>query len=345
MTKISLNDLINPKKLHHSLKINEKFTNLELFNFLKKMILIRQAEKKLAAEKKAGNIIGPVHLTIGQEAVAVGISNSIKKYDRIFGGHRSHSQVLSLGANLESFFAEILGRKNGLSKGMGGSMHLWDKRNGFYGSVPIVSGTVSIAAGSALASKMDKKKDIAIAYMGDSAMEEGVVHETLNIASLMQLPIIFVVENNLFGSHLHINQRQPLISTTRFAESNNIESILVDGNDVIQVATASEKLIKNARNYNKPAFIEAITYRWLGHVDWREDIDVGVNRSKKDLENWKKRDPIKRLKEGMIEHGILNLSEYNKILSSTNKKIDKAWGKALKAKYPSNSDLLRNVYQ
>ncbi len=339
-----INALINSEKYNEALNLIGGYKKDELINFLKKMILIRLSEQKLADEKKKGTIGGPVHLAAGQEAISVGVLYNYRNGDKVFGGHRSHAQVLSLGSNLESFFSEILGKKNGLSGGMGGSMHLWDSPHGFYGSVPIVSGTVPLALGAALASKMDEKNEVAFAFFGDSALEEGVVQECFNIASLMKLPIIFVVENNLYGSHMHITERQSGISGMRFAKANNINSKLLDGNNVIQIAIESNELIKRARKYNEPGFIEAITYRWFGHVDWREDIDVGVNRSQEELINWKKRDPIKRLKDTMLSNSLISENSYNDIYKFQVNAITKAWTHSLQNSYPNKKELLDNVY-
>ena len=162
-------------------------------------------------------------------------------------------------------------------------MHLIDKSKGFYGSVPIVSGTVPLAVGAGLACKMQKTSNVAVSYFGDGALEEGVVHESLNLASLYKLPVIFIVENNLFASHMHISLRQPNLSTTRFAVANNIPFEIIDGNNITDVSKAAKNAIKITRSGEGPFFIEAITYRWNGYVDWRDDIDVGIQRSKEDL--------------------------------------------------------------
>lgn len=340
-----INDLINSKKFNEIIEIDKNFDKTNLISLLESMLTIRLIEQKLAKEKESGTIGGPIHLGVGQEAIAAGVSLNLKKTDRVFGAHRSHSHLISLGADIKNFFAEILGRSTGLSKGMGGSMHLWDKPNGFYGSVPIVAGTVPLALGAGFAAKMDSNEDVAIAYLGDSALEEGVVHETLNAASLMNIPIIFIVENNLFGSHMHISQRQPRVNLTRFAKAHDIDFRLVDGNNVFELHTASKELINNARKKNKPGFLEAITYRWYGHVDWREDIDVGVNRSFEDLANWKKRDPIKRLKESMIKKNIITINVFEKIILKISDIVETSWDEALKEPFPESSNLLKYVYR
>ncbi len=305
---------------------------------------IRKAEVKLAEMRRDGFIGGPIHLGVGQEAVAVGIANSLTKADRVFGAHRSHSHVLSTGAPVKKLFAEILGKETGLSKGMGGSMHLWDAPNGFYGSVPIVAGTVPLALGAGLGAKLQNTSDVAVAYLGDGAVEEGVVNESLNLASVQNIPVVFVVENNLFASHMDLDKRQPSPFTCRFAVANNIEYALVDGNNITEVNQVAARLIENCRQGKGPVFIEAITYRWYGHVDWREDIDVGVNRSEKDVAAWKKRCPIARLEKALINNGILSDDKLIALEKSLDDEITSAWQFALDSKYPCKNALLERVY-
>ena len=341
--KNDLKNLFDSKKYQDPIIIkNEKVETLK--QMLSLMLLIRKTEQQLAWGKKNNLIGGPVHLGVGQEAIAVGVSQNLKKTDRVFGAHRSHSHLLALNQNFYKLFAEVLGKKTGFSRGMGGSMHLYDQPSGFYGSVPIVAGTVPLAVGAAMAAKLNKKKDIAVAYIGDGAVEEGVVQESFNLAKVQQSPILFVIENNLFASHMYITQRQPSKIISRFALANKIPYQLVDGNDVISVSKTSKKLIDQIRSGKGPALIEFITYRWYGHVDWREDIDVGVKRSLKDVANWKKRDPILRLSKSMIKNKIWN----KKKEISLNKKIDNdikiSWKKAMNDPYPSSDATLKYVF-
>ena len=223
-------------------------------------------------------------------------------------------------------------------------MHLWSQAKGFYGSVPIVAGTVPLAVGAGIAANFQKKGDIAVAYLGDGAIEEGVVHESLNFARIQNAPVLFVVENNLFASHMHISQRQPLNSIARFAEANDINHGVIDGNDVISISHTSQAFIAKARSGAGPSLIEAITYRWYGHVDWREDIDVGVNRSSSDLNNWRKRDPIQRLMRSLSEIGKFTLKDASDLESIIQHEIDIAWEAALLAPYPKISSILDRVY-
>jgi TPP-dependent pyruvate/acetoin dehydrogenase alpha subunit len=342
-SKNELNGLEVPTEFNHPLDISNKDPGL-LKSFLSRMILIRQVEHHIALSRKNGLIRGPVHLGAGQEAIAVGVSKHLYSSDRVFGAHRSHAHLLALNPNFYKLFAEVLGKKTGFSKGMGGSMHLWDKHSGFYGSVPIVSGTVSLAVGAAIAAKLQKNNSVSIVYVGDGAMEEGVVHESLNLARIHDAPVVFIVENNLFASHMHISLRQSSNLTSRFSIANHIPHNLVDGNNIVEVSNAAEELINNARNGDGPGFLELVTYRFYGHVDWRDDVDVGVKRSLEDIDNWKARDPILRLSIAMINAGIWSIDQEDSIKNQLDHDIKTAWEKAMNDPYPEKSSILNNVY-
>ena len=338
-----LKDFSDPKKYKSPLLIKD-YNSDDLKKMLKTMLLIRKTEQQLAFGRKEGLIGGPVHLGVGQEAIAVGVSVNLKTTDRVFGAHRSHSHLLALNPDIHKLFAEVLGKITGFSKGMGGSMHLFDQSNGFYGSTPIVAGTVPLAVGAGLASKMKNLNDIAVSYIGDGAVEEGVVHESFNLAKVLNAPVLFVIENNLFASHMHISQRQPSDMISRFAISNFIPHKLIDGNDVVSVAKSSKELIQNIRNNKGPAILELVTYRWYGHVDWREDIDVGVSRSVEDIKNWKERDPVYRLSQSMINSKIWTKDEEAKLNNEIDSEIKISWEKAINDPYPSKDKILNLVY-
>jgi TPP-dependent pyruvate/acetoin dehydrogenase alpha subunit len=338
-----LGDLADPTKYRQPIDIAGE--NVEsLRRQLGAMLRIRMVEQHLAAMRRDGLIGGPVHLGVGQEAIAVGVSASLTAADQVFGAHRSHSHLLALGSSVHGLFAEVLGKETGLSRGMGGSMHLWDGPRGFAGSVPIVAGTVPLAVGAGLASKLKRAGSVSVSYLGDGAIEEGAVHESLNLASVMRLPVLFVLENNLFSSHMHISLRQPRGSTARFAEASDIAFEVIDGNDVVTVRKAAAALIERARKGGGPGFLEAVTARWYGHVDWRDDIDVGVNRSASDVENWRRRDPIARLRQALVNQGAPAEQWQREIESSLGQEINDAWTRALADPYPPESALLDHVY-
>lgn len=342
MVQHNFNDLIDPSCLHAPVVLDPAMANLYIKQ-LRLMVLIRKAEEKIADGVINKDIKCPCHLGIGQEAIAVGISSQIRSSDRVFGAHRSHTHFLSLGGSVYHLFAEVLGKVTGCSKGMGGSMHLIDKGIGFHGSVPIVGATVPIATGAALAALKDNNGDVAVSYFGDGAIEEGAVQESFNLAAVMKLPIIFVCENNLFSSHLHINLRQPHNSTARFAEAHNITYDVVDGNDIELMNRTAKQAVNFCRERKGPYFIEAVTYRWRGHVGPSEDIDVGVKR-KDDLDLWKKRDPIKRLLDALIDKHLFDLDQFDMLNESVQLEIDDAWNQAMSDPYPNNEQLMETVY-
>ena len=319
-----------------NIELGNQNTN-DLLKYFISMTRIRAVEKKLARAREAGVIKGPVHLGVGQEAIAVGVSSGLRKSDFVFGAHRSHAHALALGSSPRGLFAETLGLSTGLSGGNGGSMHLWDGPNGFMGSVPIVGGSISLAVGAGMAARRNGQGAIAVVYLGDGACEEGVFHESLNLASVTQSSILFVVENNQFASHMHWSERQPMAFNSRFAEAHGIPYQVIDGNNVVEVSNVSNKLIKSIRGGGGPKLLEAITYRWYGHVDWREDVDVGVDRSKEQIESWKQKDPIRRLRQAVCDAGIMNEKKLQILTDQEQENIDQDWSDALTDPHPEKS--------
>jgi TPP-dependent pyruvate/acetoin dehydrogenase alpha subunit len=339
----TLGVLGDPEQMNGPLDLKGYSSN-QLISALYDMSLIRVVEEVIAEMVVSGDVKCPAHLTIGQEAASVGIAAHLRQSDRAFGCHRSHGHYLAMGGSMQGIMDEVLGKGTGCSKGMGGSMHLTAKEVGFYGSVPIVAGTVPLAVGAGLAAKKDGNGDIGIAFFGDGACEEGVVHESLNAASTLDIPVLFVVENNLFSSHMDIHLRQPTDRTARFAEANGVTSVTLDGNDVVQMMNVVGELIKDMRENPKPVFVEAITYRWRGHVGPNEDIDVGLRRSTTELNAWKGRDPIRRLVDALIAEGHYSQNEFEAMQTKIRKDVDIARDAAYAAPYPNEELLLEAVY-
>ena len=310
---------------------------------LERMWMIRLAEERIGDGVKDGTIRCPCHLAIGQEAPPVGISMHLRATDRVFGAHRSHGHFLALTADLHGLFAETLGKETGVSKGMGGSMHLTARDHGFYGSVPIVGATIPIAVGAGLAARMDGRGDIAVSYFGDGATEEGVFHESMNLAATLKAPTLFVCENNLFSSHLHIGLRQPNDSVVRYAEAHHVPSATVDGNDVVEISRVAGQAIARMRESGGPFFLECVTYRWRGHVGHREDEDVGVMR-KDDLVAWKKRDPIARLQRALEQAEVLSGKDAAAMVERLRADVEAAWTRALTDPFPALEALLDRTW-
>lgn len=315
-----------------------------LHAFLRAMLSIRIVEEVVAGLVERGLARAPCHLGIGQEAIAVGVSAHVTPSDRVFGGHRSHAHYLALGGDVYRLLAEILGKEDGTSRGMGGSMHLLGREVGFHGSVPLVGATIPIAVGAALAAKMDGGSSIAVSYFGDGASEEGVFHESLNLASVLRLPILFVCENNLYSSHLDIGLRQPSDRVARYGEAHRVESLTVDGNDVVAVEGAARELIQRARRGEGPGFLEAVTYRHRGHVGPREDVDVGIRRSLSVIRAWKRRDPIDRLAAAMTKRGLLTAGGLEELAAGLRAEIGQECRRAEAAEFPPSSALLERVF-
>ncbi len=270
------------------------------------MVLIRRAEETIAELIESGEARGPCHLAIGQEAVAAGVSAALHTDDTVWGGHRSHGHYLAKGGSLEGLLAEVLGRATGCSRGRGGSMHLIAPEQGILGTVPIVAATVPLAAGAAMAYKLRGERRIAVAVFGDGAIEEGTVHESMNLAALYRLPVVLVCENNLYASHMHWSDRRVADNLYRAGEFHSIPGERVDGNDVRAVYAAAQAAVERARAGNGPGLLECRTFRWRGHVGASADLDVGAGR-REDRDEWVAKDPVGRAEIELREGGARDL--------------------------------------
>ena len=224
------------------------------YDLIKKMLYIRLVEEKIRFEYVKQEMRCPIHLSIGQESATVAVCNSLRKSDKIFTNHRCPAHYLAKNGNLEKMIAELYGRKTGCCKGRGGSMHLFDNENGIPLSIPIVGSAIPIAVGSALQSKLDGTKCVNVVFFGDGAVEEGTFHESLNFASLNNLPIIFVCENNLYSVYTNISERQPRRNISKLAESHNIKSFNYQGYKTLEMYSSIKKIIKNVEINRVPFF-------------------------------------------------------------------------------------------
>lgn len=310
------------------------------------MVKIRKFEERLAEllllpQKE---IFTPCHLYIGQEAVATGVSTALKIEDYVFSTHRSHGHFIAKGGDLKVLMAEIYCKKTGCSKGKGGSMHVASPDVGLPGSSAIVGGTIPIAAGAALAFSMQNKNTVSVAFFGDGAPHEGVFYETLNFASLKKLPVIFVCENNLYCTHLRISATLADTSIYKKAEAFGMRGIRIDGNNVMEVYSVAKKTIQDARSGKGPTLIEAMTYRWRGHVGPYDDLDKGL-RSKEELDHWMNRCPIKMLEKYLLQRGIMSEHKRDQINKAVSKEVEDAVKFAKESPYPDESDLLSDVFK
>jgi pyruvate dehydrogenase E1 component alpha subunit len=264
-----------------------------------KMLLIRCIEKQLSEDFKAGQLPGAVHLYVGQEAVAVGMCQHLSDTDWITGTHRGHGHYLAKGGDPKAMLAEIYGRENGICKGMGGSMHVADFSLGIVGANGIVGGGLGITAGAALAAKLDKKGQVAVCFFGDGAANQGVFMETLNVSTLWKLPMIFMCEHNTYSEFSPTDTVTAGELADR-AKAFGMPTTVVDGNDVTKVWQAAGTAVARARNGEGPSFIEARTYRIHGHIEAEVHFLSSTYRDDEEIEQWRKRDPIDRLRTQIL---------------------------------------------
>jgi len=280
----------------------------EWTEILRQMILVRRFEEATEREFRKGKIGGYLHVYIGQEAVASGILTALRKDDIVFAGYRDHAHTLVLGSDPKRIMAELFGKRTGLSKGKGGSMHLFDVEHGFYGGYGIVGGHLTLATGAAYALRYNDTQRVCICYFGDGAMNIGSFHEAMNMAGLWgkqgMCPIIFVIENNGYAMGTSIERHSALVDLAARVRAYNIPTEKVDGQDVFAVRGVADRIVAQVRETGKPYCIEAVTYRFSGHG--AADI-LQPYRSKDEVEQHKHRDPIAILRKRLGE--ICDLSD------------------------------------
>lgn len=306
------------------------------------MVRIRRTEEKLTELYTAGHIAAPIHLSIGQEAVAVGVMAALKPEDKIVSTHRCHGHYLAKGGDMKRMFAEILGKATGCCSGRGGTMHIFDEKAGHVVSTPLVGASISFAVGLALSFKMKGEDKIAAAFFGDGAVEEGIFWESINFASVHKLPVLFVCENNLYATHSPILARQPSDKITPRVEPHLFDVSdayrIADANNVLLAVNIAQEAVEKVRK-GRPCFIEARTYRFKEHWGVGEDWDLGY-RSKAELDYWLARCPIKQLREFLMEKGLA-LSDFEKMEVSVKNEIEEAVKFAFESPEPMLENLIK----
>lgn len=287
------------------------------------MLKIRRVEERIVALYPEQEMRCPVHLCIGQEAVAAGVTRNLSPNDLVLSNHRAHGHYLAKGGDLKKMFAEMYGKSTGCCQGRGGSMHLIDLSVNFLGSTPIVGGTIPVATGVAFAEKLQKRKTVSVCFFGDAAVEEGVFHESVNFAALKKLPVLFVCENNLYSVYTPLSERQPKREIYKLAAGYGILSLKADGNDVLKVYETTQQALKKVRAGGGPAFLEFTTYRWREHCGPNYDNDLGY-RSEKEFKTWKKKCPIERFRKYLLEKRVLTLKDLDVLENDIKRDIDAA---------------------
>ena len=312
-------------------------------SLFKSMLRIRMVEERLASLYSEQEMRCPMHLCIGQEAIAVGVSHALIKDDKVFSNHRAHGHYLAKGGDLLAMIAELYGRDIGCCGGRGGSMHMIDLSVGFMGATPIVGGTVPLAVGSAWASKLMNDRLVTTVYFGDGCFEEGVLHESMNFAALHQLPVLFVCENNDFSVYTKLELRQPKRPIFKVAEAHSIKSQKADGNDIELVHKISSDAVAEIRNGSGPQFLEFSAYRWREHCG--PDFDDHLNyRTYEEVEVGKKACPVARYQEQLLKNGDLTDQMIGEVSEKIEIEISQVFQKAKAARFPDFIDAMKHQY-
>jgi acetoin:2,6-dichlorophenolindophenol oxidoreductase subunit alpha len=308
----------------------------------RQMVRIRLFEEQVNELYTRALMPGLAHLYIGEEAVAVGICEALKKTDYVTSTHRGHGHCLAKGATPDRMFAELLGKEAGYCRGKGGSMHIADPATGNLGANAIVGGSAGIATGAALTAKRLKTDQVAVCFFGEGALGQGVLYEVMNLAALYKLPVIYACENNLYTEYTHFSETTAgdiLARGTAFG----VHSESVDGQDVRAVHAAAQKLVGRARQGEGPALLVCNTYRYTGHHVG--DINREYYRSKQEEQEWKtKRDPIKNMGAWLVSQKLVNASELQKIETEVGEEMKAAVEFAIAAPYPSVEEVDQDVY-
>lgn len=305
------------------------------------MSRIRKLEEAVEDLFGRGMMHGTMHLSIGQEASPTGVCMALDITDQITSTHRGHGHCVAKGADLMRMVAELLGKENGYCGGRGGSMHIADVETGNLGANGIVGGGIPIAIGAALASKMTKKGTVAVSFFGDGAMNEGAFHEAANLAAIWKLPVILVCENNKYGMSSSTELAFAIDNLSERGLGYGIPGYTVDGNDVVAVYEATEAAVKRAKAGEGPTLLEFVTYRWKGH----SRSDKNLYRTKEEIDEWKKKDPILFFEHVVRDKGLLGEDEIAEVHAQATSQVIAAVNEAMKGKPADPATLLDAVFK
>jgi len=316
-----------------------------LLKMYRSMQRIRQFETKIRDLFLANELPGFVHLSIGEEASAVGVCSALRDTDRITSTHRGHSHLIAKGGTLRQMMAELYGKRTGYCKGKGGSMHIVDFSLGILGANGIVGGGLPIATGSALAAVITGRDDVTACFFGDGASNEGTFHESLNLAAVWKLPVVFVCENNLYGEFTPMQDVTSVKDIAVRAQGYGIPGQIVDGNDVIEVYSRTSEAVARARAGEGPTLLECKTYRWEGHVAGEQAfIGAGAYRTEAEINEWKTRCPILRFEKTFAEGKKIGRAEIDQIIKETAAELEEAISFARSSPLPDPSEVTDDVF-
>ncbi len=312
-------------------------------DLLKSMVRIRAVEEGIVDRYSEQEMRCPVHLSIGQEAAAVGVGAALRKSDLAYSTHRCHAHYLAKGGDLKSMLSEIYGKDNGCVGGRGGSMHLMDNSVGFVASIPIVSSSIPLAVGSALSDKIDGSDRASVAFFGDAAVEEGVFHESANFAAVKKLPVLFACENNLYSVYTPLRERQPDRPLYELAAAHGLKTIHCDGNDVDAVKECADEALAYLRGGNGPVFLQMDTYRWREHCGPNYDNHLGY-RTEEEFQQWKLLDPISCYIDRVTQDGLIDHNGVELMKKELSEEIDAAFEHARVSDLPKPQQAMNYVY-
>lgn len=311
-----------------------------LLDMYTRMLRIRKFELKAAELFAAGELGGFVHLYAGEEATAVGVCENLSDDDYVTSTHRGHGHVIAKGGEPKYMMAELYGKETGYCKGKGGSMHIADATKGILGANGIVGAGLPIATGAALSIKLRGSDQVAVCFFGDGASNQGTFHESMNMASLWKLPVVYICENNLYGEFTSQKDHQAITDVSDRAIAYGFPGITIDGNDVLAVYEATNEAIKRAKDGAGPTLIECKTYRLRGHFEG----DPQLYRSKEEVEEWAKKDPIPRFEKYLLENNIASEEEIKKVQNNIDQEIEDAVKFAKESKEPEEKAAVEDVY-
>ncbi|ANX01437.1 dehydrogenase [Thermoclostridium stercorarium subsp. leptospartum DSM 9219] len=315
----------------------------KLIEMYRTMKLIRRIEQRINDEYKYDEIKTPIHLSIGQEAVAAGVCVHLRKDDYIFSTHRNHAQYIAKGGNIRKMIAELYLRTTGCARGRGGSMHLVDTDVGILGSTAIVGGNIPLGTGTALASKLLNNDRVTVVFFGDGAADEGTFHESLNFAAVRKLPVVYVCENNFYAINSHQKARQAGEGIYQWGRGYGMPGYRIDGNDVLEVSEYARQAIERCRKGEGPTLLECITYRWKGHIGTVDDVGDGY-RPKEEYDYWLSKCSIKRFAEFLRIKEILTDELEKAIDEEIDTTVEDAFSFAKSSPKPSTVELTEFVY-
>jgi TPP-dependent pyruvate/acetoin dehydrogenase alpha subunit len=320
-----------------AVQVHEKTRLVELYA---RMCLIRAFEQRVSSLYRAAEIPGFIHTSLGQEAVAVGVCSALREDDWIATTHRGHGHCLAKGVDVDAAMAELFGKATGLCKGKGGSMHIADPRKGILGANAIVGASLPLATGAALSSRLLGRDAVSVAFFGEGAVNQGTFHESLNLAAIWELPVLFVCENNGYAEFTDSRTMSRRESVAALGPSYGVRATVVDGNDVGAILEAAQEAVDSCRSGEGPRLLEAETYRWQGHYEG----DPQTYKPAEEADAWRARDPLLISRARIASEGLASDGELDAVLRDAEARVVSAEAYARSSPYPELAEILSDVY-